>query len=290
MIKIGSFVASFLLIFVILGPPGIASGKQKTVEFRFNLGAAISGDGDIGILADGFENFSRDLAGVMGLRKSGEIGWTRWARSVGGEFTIGLSPRVRLGLGFGWMAKTKENRSELGPSPLIKGELDFDADVLPLTFSGYLFFPISDKCQVYIKGGPGYYWARFGYEIATIALGDEDRISGKARSGSLGFHGGLGAEYKISGRFALFAEAEGRYAKFTNWIGDEKHNDVEISSAAVWYTDQMYAAHSDLRQYYPFIAVGNDPPQSPLDKNVRRFAVDFSGLQIQAGVRIGFGK
>jgi len=287
--KIGYGVLSAILLFGIAAQPGLASVKPKTIQFSLNLGAAASGDGDIGPFVGGFEDYARDLADLLGLQKSSDIEWTKWGRALGGEVILGFSPRVRLGLGIGLISKARDNRAELGPYPLIEGKLDFGLSVVPMTLTGYLFFPVSEKSQIYIKGGPSFYWGRFRYDVTTIVQGVESRFEGEIRDGAPGFQGGLGIEAVLSDRLTLFAEAAGRYVKSGDWIGDETELTEQVKSAPVWYAEEAYGGGALFTgRYYPSIVVADDSPQSSRLKNVRRFETNFSGVQIQVGIRIGF--
>jgi len=286
--KVGNGILGAILFFGILGQPGLASVLPKTIQLSLNLGAATSGDGDIAALARGFDGYAGDLADILGLRKSGDIEWTKWGRTLGGEIILGFSPRIRLGLGIGLISKARDSRSEIGPYPLLEGELNFGLRVVPLTLTGYFFFPMSEKIQIYIKGGPALYWGRFTYDFITLAQGVENRIEGKIRDRAPGFHGGLGLEAVLSNRLALFAEAEGRYVKFIDWIGDETEGTRQVTSAPVWYAEEMYEGPAQTGRFYPSIVVSEETPQRSWLRNVRRFETNLSGVRIQAGIRIGF--
>lgn len=103
------------------------------------------------------------------------------------------------------------------------------------------------------------------------------------------FRGGVGIEFKVSDRIALFAESSGRLVKFSNWEGNETESAPYNTdkSGPVRLVDELYTDLSTVN-YYPALSYGEKPSDSDVIKNVRRFSVDISGFAFQIGIRIGF--
>jgi opacity protein-like surface antigen len=257
-----------LLGFLLLARPGLAAEGLSPLSVKLSLGASFGSDGDYGAFVNDFENFSKYFA---------ELIW-------------GVSRRFGLGLGIGSLTKSEKSTIELEPYSFLVGNFDFKLSSTALTLSAYYLYPLTAKVAVILKGGPGYFWGRGRYIMSVLGSGEDQTFNGDIRDRAPGFQGSLGLEFKISNHISLFAEGSGRLVKLSNWQGDQTVADHGISrtitSAPVWHMTEQY---SGLGVFFNSIYFGPEP-HGPSVKDVRRFEVDLSGLAIQLGVRIGFGR
>lgn len=290
--KSTGILLGFMLVLCSMTRPSLADEGLKTFNLKLKMGLGISSDGDLGSYVSGFDDYGRDFANLLAIQKTGDLEWTKLDRSVGGEFILGISRSIGLGIGIDSLVKNKNSRSEAGPTPYIEANLDVNLKVIPLTLTAYYYLPISQKIHAYIKGGTGYYWGRIKYDLSTFVTGVTSSIIGDIKDRALGFHGGVGIELSVSDNIALVAEGAGRYATFSSWEGDETQfqgsSSIRIKSAPVWYLEEMYDIVIETGKYYPSMYLGEKPVDSPVIKKVRSFNVDFSEFTFQMGIRIGF--
>ncbi len=284
-----SNVLGFVLFFGVFIQPILANDGYKTFNVKLNFGLGYSSDSNLGAFVNAFEDYAREIADQWVLTKSGDIQWANYGYAGEGEFIMKFSRRFGLGVGTGYILKNKNDHVELGPIPFMEGGVDFRLKVIPLTLSAYYYIPLSRKIEIFVKGGPGYYWSRIDYELLLTALGDSVTTKADIHDRALGFQGGAGIEYKVSNRIALFAEGTGRLVKFSNWEGNETESAPYNTqkSGPVWLVDELYTGLSTVN-YYTALSYGEKPSDSALIKNVRRFSVDISGFTFQMGIRVGF--
>jgi hypothetical protein len=213
---------------------------------------------------------------------------------------------------------------------------DQSISVIPLTLNLYGFFPLGDKIDLYANLGPGYYlgtaettqtvdetWVEkntFYYNSGTIwppHYYDREiynyNFQSKATCNTIGFHFGVGLNYKLSPLITLYGEAFYRSAKFDDWQGDASYDSTlredwgwtnsadgpgpststttanDSWSGKLWYYEEY---DSDLKtKYYGryFIyEAGGEPETDSYTKNIRPAAFNINGFSFRVGIKIGF--
>jgi hypothetical protein len=288
--KIGISIAlGFVLFLGVIMQPILANDGYKTFSVKLNLGLGYSSDSDLGSFVNAFDDYAREIADEWVLTKSGNIQWTDYGCSLGGEFIAKISQRFGLSIGIGYILKTKKDHVELGSIPSLEGDVDFRLKVIPMTLSANYFIPVSRITEVFVKGGIGYYLGQIDYELLTTAFGESVKTTADIRDKAFGLHIGAGIEYKVSKGIALFVEGAGRLVKFSDWRGNETETapyNTDISGP-VWLVDELYSGFNTFN-YYPALSYGEEPINSDAIKNARRFSVDISGFTFQMGVRLDF--
>lgn len=150
-----------------------------------------------------FNRFSLSLEGGVGLtdRHQGLL-------DLKTELQFALSPRVRIGLGVGYM--TGGRRSGFGPDRRFNPGLmrapgergGEDIRLIPLSVNVYYVLPLGPRWSVFASGGGSLYFA----ELRGLA--------GRTRKSALGGQGGLGVEYHLSHGVSLVADAGYRLLDF----------------------------------------------------------------------------
>ncbi len=113
------------------------------------------------------------------------------------------------------------------------------------------------------------YWSEITYSDHRIGLGAV---------------GNLGIEYKMFHKMAIFIEAQGRYARFN---GGFKGEDVYKDSTGLTYTESG-KLHLMGYYYHYFANLPDDWIGFPETVVLREAIIDFSGVSLQAGIRIHF--
>ncbi len=290
--KTNGMVLGVVLCFAALARTGLADNGLSKFGVKLKMGAGLSGDGDLRSFISGFDDFANDISAVWGLRKSGEFRWTRVYQAFGGEVMYQAAPRFSLGLGVELMTKSRQSRAELGPDPYLTGSVDSHLKVVPVTLTAYYDLPLTQGTRAYIKGGIGRYWGRISYVTENQHEGMTQRTSGDIKASTFGCHVGAGLQVRISKNIALFSEASGRLVKFSGWTGDESESlggKLEsVKGAPVWSIQELYG--SNTARYYPSVYYGEKPGPTSRVRSARPFSVSFSGIALEVGLKIGFGK
>ncbi len=174
-------------------------------------------------------------------------------------------------------------------------------DIVPLTFSGLLSFPIS-IADINIQGGIGYYAAKFKYSMSGTEL-DPNRL-GKpkyqwtfsetfesSRIYKLGYHFDLGLDFNLSSQLSISVDAFYRKVDFTDikgtkhykseqtWVGGSEF--IEGSeSDVIWILENIPGPAGETRYHLEFWN-HYDPPDKP-------FLFSLDGIFLRAGLKIRF--
>ena len=147
--------------------------------------------------------FSLSLAGGYGLtdRHQGLL-------DLKTELQFALSPRVRIGLGVGYIAG--DLRSGFGPDKRFQpglmmapgGRGGDDIRLVPLSLNVYYILPLGPHWSVFASGG------------GSLYLSELQDLADQTRRSVLGGQGGLGVEYHFVHGISLVAEASYRVLDF----------------------------------------------------------------------------
>ena len=108
-------------------------------------------------------------------------------------------------------------------------------------------------------------------------------------AGGIGFHGGVGLEYRLRKNVSLVVEGSGRYARVSGLKGEYNEQSSEGADATdkgkLYYYEWKYN-----EKLYPWVELlDRDPSEinfsSPI-YNAREAVIDFSGFSLRAGIKI----
>jgi opacity protein-like surface antigen len=233
----------------------------------------------------------------LGITKTGKLENPNWGSDFEGELVFSLSKNFGVGLGVGYLKRSKDSSLELTLQPLGRAALTWKPEysLIPITMSGYYSFPIASKMNAFLKAGIGYYFVKVYFKLreeyeAFVGMSGWEEEEAEAKESGLGFHGGLGFEYNLTATISLFTEGMGRYLKITNWefegTGTYPSGVIEGSGTA-WYEEEFFEATG---KYYPGLEITEQRPSRPGLRDVREAEIDFSGFSFRVGIRIRFGK
>ncbi len=172
---------------------------------------------------------------------------------------------------------------------------------MPIRLSIYYSLPVISRLTILLSTGVGYYSGimkeSLDYEISdflgTAWYRSEWQTQWKA---SLGFHGGLGAEYHLSKRLAFVVEAQYRFVKIGNFKA------TMSADSNLWQQLRNYDPEGTLYlwswgedgpigiSYRELIVWSGIPPDygASFGGSVRGKAkLDLSGISLRLGIRLG---
>lgn len=208
-----------------------------------------------------------------------------------------LSSRLGVGIGVSYILANKgKDQSRM----VIRwpGEMRTDSrgdkfSAVPIKLGVFFSLLQSHKLNLFLNAGAGYYLANWkeseDYESESQGASYWKKYETKMHSGGIGFHGGLGLEYRLFKNLFFVVEAFGRYARISGFEGEYN----EKSSEGVDVTDKgklYYYEWKDNQKSYPWIELlDRDPSEinfsSPI-YNARDAVIDFSGFSLRAGIKI----
>ena len=173
---------------------------------------------------------------------------------------------------------------------------------IPLTASLYLSTSDKNAVRFTLNGGVGYYLATINWHYLYSTGAQDylfsDKRTWEAKSKTIGFHGGLGFEFKLANSFAFVIEGVGRYVKLKELAGDFVQTYIEDIEGSVdedlqaqeeattfWHADYEYSFTGNT---HPWTIFSKYKPSSSSYKNVRKGIIDLSGFSIRTGFKIRF--
>jgi len=218
-------------------------------------------------------------------------GWEGW-----GEVYVPLAPKLSLGLGCGYIqAKKLENTlaNDYGRNrnpPIVytlSYVLDTKVSAVPVTLSLSYVWGESDAIFLYATAGGGYYFGRWNntinYNYQYISYRYAAKTAETASAGAFGFHGGIGLEWKIAGRFSLFFEGFGRYAKISGFEGNRITTVQGSRTESTVHGTLYFYEHKYNAQYWETLLSIANGLSGDNYRNVREAVVDFSGWTFRIG-------
>jgi len=205
-----------------------------------------------------------------------------------GEILLSISKRLGISLGTGYLYgdfKEKENEVLVQrPSELLSQVYPVTVSAYPLVLSGYIFFPLSRKIQIYARAGGGLAWAKYVYREAKKLESAEKYnyfLLGRASASGSIFLGGIGFVYETEMGVRFFIEFSMRKAEIKGFSGEN-----ELEEKGRMYHFEEYIPDLDFWQIKNEIRV--EKPSGPNFRSVSDAAVDFGGYSAKIGFIIRF--
>ncbi len=221
---------------------------------------------------------------------------------VGGDLIFELTRTLGIGIGASytqmsralWDSQIEIHYSLEGFRYQITEVTELKA--IPIRLGLFLALPIIRKLDITANAGLSWYLqARYHADwylgrVTPIGFDPYNKISTTAEQKKfpLGFQAGAGIEYKLLPKIDLFVEAQGRYARFRSLEGKSASEPGEYGGVLPSFSEQgklYYESVPMLPDSPRVIMVQSAPPPGPGGK-ARMAAVDFSGVTLQAGIRV----
>lgn len=148
----------------------------------------------------------------------------------------------------------------------------------------YYDLPLSRLLTISLNGGPALYLVNFEYGRDFRADRGNELIRQKVKAHGLGLQGGAGLELRMYRRSAFFLEVQGRYARISDFKGDEAVS--KLRDLQFWTSVKKGFLYYEDEGPHPGLAVLEG--ESSGQGNVRRAILDLSGVSFAAGFRVLF--
>jgi hypothetical protein len=288
--KASRILAVFLLTFFLATILGPSSTYGSSIGFSLKLYGGLNYlyGGDLNEGLKGMTDYYEKYFWYFGLTKSGgEYNPVHKGMNFGGDFIIQFTPAVGIGFGAGYLQGKSESTVTFTP---VEAEIKTapKASAIPLRLGMYLTLPAGPVVNINFHAGVGYYLAKISYDFRTSAAGDWEQHKIEADATGLGYHGGIGLEFRLSRAVSLFFEGQGRSARIGGFKGsmEETHSSGSPSSenGKLYY----YQYTAGVLGTFPVILVADTEPSGSDISNVREAKIDFSGFSAVAGIIIHF--
>lgn len=205
-----------------------------------------------------------------------------------GEIIVSLSPHLAASFGVGLIyGELTEEKIEVfidTHSSTSSITRPTKVNALPLTFSGYFFFPLGKNLDVFIKGGTGLIWTKYiEREGGKSLTADTYNYWWHQEASAQGpvFLGGLGIIYRIDPSLGFFLEGGARWAKISGFQGETP----EGEEGDLYFLEEH---DPDLDHWHAKYGIFTEEPTGDYFRSVKKAAVDFSGFSARIGLLIKF--
>lgn len=203
-----------------------------------------------------------------------------------GDIIYYIKPQFGIGLGTGYIWASGINLIIVsGQNIIFEQKIGFTPkiSVLPIRLGLFFTLPIHRLFSISFNGGTSIYLAKYSYDLAST-WDDMNSIRQNANARGFGFHGGIGLEVNLNQRVAFFIEGQGRYAKISNFKGEEKEKGwVDFGYV---YSEENGILYYLEDEKYSYLAIRKEEPSG--FNTVRKATFDFSGFSLRAGLIIKF--
>lgn len=278
-------------LFLAASSAAIAEAREPLGEIRLRAYGGLSGlgGGDFNSGQRGWADFYCAVFGLLSYVPDGDIKPVRMGWDLGSEAIYKFSSSLGVGFGAGFLRAARTSDMAFTPSraglDVLKYEAGTVLSAVPLTVSLHYFLPSKGRIGIGAQAGlgPTLAWGCASQRLSDGA-GNWTLNEYRVRGGGLGFLAGLGLEYELSGRLALFLEARGRLAAFTNFKGD-----VAVSDSTGWSDSAsglLWSERVDLGSLgsWNIFEISETEPAGTGLAEVRRARIDFSGISLVLGV------
>lgn len=287
-----------IMIFAFFSSAEISQAQDsiKGFSIKFTGGYGTMAVRDLNTFIESLENYFGDAAALLGGTREGKFNEINMGFEYEAEFIVKLAGNFGIGVGAGYIQRSKDNEMSLNLELLGEATYSFvpKFTAIPVNLNVYYFYPVTPSMNLFLNGGVGYYFAKFtGDSRIDVEIPAEpsewSEFEEEVKDRGLGFHGGIGFEFNMGSNIAFFIEGRGRYCKLKSWEGKETSTSsfgfTDKISGTMWYLEEF---DSDLGKWYPFIGISKEKPSDLEIRNVREFEGDFSGISLRAGIRIKF--
>lgn len=282
-----------------LPAPALRQTSNNRYAFKLTGGLARLSGGDASANRTAYSAYWRDRAQQpgSGIEIEGETQAINSGMSFEADVIYSLNSRLGIGIGAGTIQVSKDKDQGrmvirwTGEVRTVSRGNKFSA--IPIKLGIFYNLLQGHKMNLYLNAGAGYYLAKWqeleDYEAESQGTSYWKKYETNVHSGGIGFHGGVGLEYRLLRNVSLVLEGSGRYARISGFKGEYNEKSSEGADA----TDKgklYYYEWIDNQKSYPWIELlDRDPSEinfsSPV-YNAREAVIDFSGFSLQAGIKI----
>jgi len=318
-----------------------SSGKKIKISFKLSggLGYLLNGAGDLNKARQGTEDALSYIEAEYNYYST-TFDWKRLSihPDLRAGLIINFTPNIGIGISSGFITAPNEGKYSLNYNnsgsywwgetytndEKVNVTRDYRLTAIPLNFDLYFFLPIgkSGKFNFFGHAGVGYYLGKLSHDFVSKGTGNYESFydgslsyqsesdynsttTESTKCNSMGFHGGLGLEMKMSSILSLGVELFGRYVDFKNWEGDASY--FYDSKYRYWYSwsgwnESTYSneddEHGSLWTYdmhdddsnrdYTFMGLKEEKPNGTYIKNARKASINLNTFGLSFSIRFHF--
>jgi hypothetical protein len=325
--------------------PPVASGQARTegnlISFKFGYGYdwIPSGVGDLEQLRSSLGSYYPSLAGLPGY--SGTCSWDKLDRIPGYDFELLFRPQpwIAISIGTSYIGATSTGTygytyHEAGTLSTEQYVFDqagtttrtYKMSIIPARISIYGILPLRKTFDLYAFAGAGFYVGKITHTLSDqlsvlnqrtpinpanpatqVDSAIDSQLQDNVKKESLGLHGGIGADLKLTPWLSLGVEAHGRWFSVGGWEGTR---DTTITTRQRnyqadlgWYSDTTSSESyqtwgslyyfeqfdSRLKKYMASLELMDfEPSNSGTVRNVRRPTFNLSSYGIRLTLQFYF--
>jgi len=286
--KMKVLFSSLLTVAVLLffAQPGIA---KSNLSFGLKLGGGLNY-----MLLTDYNNYVDDWNTYLENEPdtfTGSFDNLHMGMNFGGEFILYFTPNIGIGIGAGFLsASVDQPQVEYSFSGWLstwyKVNQEAKVSAIPVRLTFHYTTPVSNFMNFFFNAGVGYYLGSLEWtDDGSAWLFGAYSTSAEASMTTIGFHGGLGLEFKFSPAISFFIEVQGQYAKFSEVTGDYTNTNIFGTTAEertlyhyVWAPDNTTE-----------LVWATAPPSGTNYTDVREAAIDLTGAYFGGGFVFRFG-
>jgi hypothetical protein len=262
--------------------------KGVGIHLMLLAGWALIPDGDIHKGAEGLVNIGADAIAARGVDIIGRnVKPLRSGANLGGDIIYDLSPRIGIGIGFGYIHAWQVDTFRYSQFEIYEYTMESVTDLTVTTFrlGATYAVPLGRLFKLRFNAGPAFFRVNFDYVRNAAGRNFQESYNVKVKSTRLGFQGGVTLETRFLERVSLFLKVQGRSVKMTNFKGLDVLGGWEGAWAfpTVRNTGDLYFIPG-----HPYSRLAVLPEGSSDALGARKAIFDFTGADLLAGLQIRF--
>jgi len=262
-------------------PPPQPEVKPEYFSLSVWWGARYAEVDDLNVGSSGLASY---YAEILEEAPEGDVKALHLGYVAGGELQFPLGSGFYFAASAEYFSSDVSSTVTFGPADSQKAYLTTPGvRVIPVSLS-ILFYPVR---FLNLRAGLEYSLARCTY-LYRFENGDFwQKWKGRASSGGLGYHFGIGTDWRIFSHVSLVAEALYRRSRVKEFEGEGIYED---SAGAETINGKLYffQAATTGDESVPLLFLREKAPTEPGVSDVREAELDLTGLSLRAGLKIKF--
>lgn len=272
--------------------PGYGGGAHFSIKFAGGMDYLLLGD--LNNHFKGMNSSFNDMADPGTL--NGRFRELRWAWDGYGELIFYPTPVFGIGIGGGYLrARTRNDTvtfTTFGGLWSDTREEDWIISAIPLRLSLHFTLPVGPAANISLSLGGAYYFGslEMNRETESLLWTGTENAKGKSMN-TIGGHGGISFELKMSPNFSFVLEAQGRYAKFTSIKADLRAQGILFLIIPIDYNAEntlFFYQYNSGTNTYDTLEWWETAPSGPAYNSLREGTIDLSGVFFGAGFKFTF--
>jgi hypothetical protein len=258
--------------------------EERPEHFSLSLwwGARYAKVGDLNAGADGLASY---YAATLGAAAEGDVTSLHLGYVAGGELQLPLGSGFYFALGAEYFSSDASSTVTFGPPESQKAYLTTPGvQAIPVSLS-ILFYPVR---FLNLRAGLDYSLARCTYLYRFEESDFWQKWKGRANSGGLGYHFGVGADWRIFSHLSLVAEALYRHSRVKGFEGEGVYQESAGDETSIKGKLYFFRAATSGDESVPVLFLREKVPTEPGVSDVREAELDLTGLSLRAGLKITF--